>query len=456
MQIVSEAEPHDNVAVFDPALTELTQALGRAVRARLRGTNGFAQIEATALALSNESIRRVLQQELEQLAAQPEEMAFEGRQLRKHQPGTIRVHSLVGAIDVERWTYREIGVRNGPTYAPFERAAGLLERSTPALAQAIARGYADRPSRALHDDLRCAARVPPSRSTIERIAVEIGQQVKAAVRRVEPGLRRKEKVDAKARGLTVGLDRTTVPMAEHDDAGELEVRYRMAYVATVTIADGDAEPLHTRRYAAPAHEGPEQILSRLEADVRHTLQQRPDLNVAIVQDGAPEMWNLARPTLRRAGVKKWIERYDRYHVEQRLAAVLEALEQDAAMRAVIWKRWRSSLSNDDRAIYRICAWIEAMRRNCTPQARRAIAPHTMYLLMMNKMRYAALKPLGIPMGSGVTEGACKSLITQRTKRSGQRWRQRGIEAVLGLRSIVHSDRWPRFWRSFAKPLNAIA
>ncbi len=456
MQIVAEAEPHDNVAVLDPALTELTRALQRAVRARLRGTNDFAQLEATTHELSNEAIRRVLQQELQQLAAQPDEIEFEGRQLRKHQPGTIRVHSLVGPIDMERWTYREIGVRNGPTYAPFERAAGLLQRSTPALAQAIARGYADRPSRALHDDLLCAARVPPSRSTIERIAVELGQQVKTAVRRVEPALRRKEKIPEEARGLTVGLDRTTVPMAERNDADEVEVHYRMAYVATVTVADGDAKPLHTRRYAAPAHEGPEQILSRVEADVRHTLRQRPDLNLAIVQDGAPEMWNLMRPALRRSGVKKWIERYDRYHVEQRLAAVLEALEPDAAKRAVIWNRWRASLSNDDRAIYRICAWIGARSWNCSAQARRAIAPHTMYLLMMNKMRYAALKTLGIPMGSGVTEGACKSLITQRTKRSGQRWRERGIEAVLALRSIVHSDRWPRFWRSFAKPLNAIA
>jgi hypothetical protein len=390
------------------------------------------------------------------LAALPDEMEFEGKRLRKHQPGTIRVHSLVGPIEVERWTYREAGVRNGPTYAPFERAAGLLERATPALAQAIARGYADRTSRALHDDLLGAARVPPSRSTIERIAVDLGQQAKSAVPRVEPALRRKEEVPATARGLTVGLDRTTVPMAERDERGELEVRYRMAYVATVTIADGEAEPVQTRRYAAPAHEGPEQILSRLEADVRRALRQRPDLNVAIVQDGAPEMWNLMRPTLRRAGVKKWIERYDRYHVEQRLAAVLEALEPDAARRAEIWNRWRASLSNDDRAIYRICAWIEARRWTCSVQARRQIAPHSMYLLMMNKMRYAGLRRFGIPMGSGVTEGACKSLITQRTKRSGQRWRERGIESVLALRSIVHSDRWPRFWRAFAKPLNAIA
>jgi hypothetical protein len=84
-----------------------------------------------------------------------------------------------------------------------------------------------------------------------------------------------------------------------------------------------------------------------------------------------------------------------------------------------------------------------------------VYPHLMYILP-DRMRYAGLKRLGIPMGSGVTEGACKSLITARTKRSGQRWQHRGIESVLALRSILHSDRWPRFWRSFAKPLNAAA
>jgi hypothetical protein len=63
---------------------------------------------------------------------------------------------------------------------------------------------------------------------------------------------------------------------------------------------------------------------------------------------------------------------------------------------------RASLTNDDRAIYRIRAWIdEAMH--------------------------------GTPMGSGVTEGACKSLISARTKRCGQRWQKRGIESVFALR-----------------------
>jgi hypothetical protein len=456
MPIVPEAKHRDNVAVFDPGLSELTTALRRAIRARMRGAGRFAGIEAQALALSNEAIRRVLQEELQQLAdAEPAELQVGGKQLRRHQPGTIRVHSLCGPLEIKRWTYREVGVRNGPTWAPLETEAGLMERATPALAHAIARGYADRTSRALHEDLVCAARTPPSRSTIERIAVELGQQVKESVRRIEPALRRKERVPAKARGVSLGLDRTTVPMTELNEKGEIEVHYRMAYVATLAVGDGEADPLLTRRYAAPAHEGPEQILSRLEADLRRVLRQRPNLNVAIVQDGAAEMWNLMRPMLRRAGVKKWIERIDRYHLEQHLAAALELLEPDAAARSAIRERWRASLSNDDRAIYRIRSWLDRRTRGCSRAVFEKLYSHVMYILP-DRMRYAGLKRLGTPMGSGVTEGACKSLITVRTKRSGQRWQERGIEAVLSLRSILHSDRWPRFWRSFARPLNAIA
>lgn len=456
MKIVPETRQQDNVADLDPGLSELTAVLRRAVRVRMCGSGRFVRMEKEALSLANEAIRRAMQEELQALAdAEPVEPEIGGKRCRRHQRGTIQVHSLCGPISVERWTYRQKGIRNGATYAPLEVEAGLIERATPALAHAIARGYADRTSRALHDDLVCAARRPPSRSTIERVAVELGQQMKAQVARVEPALRHKENVPQEARGVTVGLDRTTVPMAERDEKGEIEVRYRMAYVATVTVGDGEADPLQTRRYAAPAHEGPEQILSRVEADLRRVLRQRPELNVAIVQDGAAEMWNLMRPVMRRAGLKKWIERIDRYHLEQHLAQALEILEPEAGRRAARWARWRHSLSANDRAINQIEKWIDARCKGRPHDVFMKIYPHLMYILP-DLMRYAGLKRLGIPMGSGVTEGACKSLITARTKRSGQRWQRRGIESVLALRSILHSDRWPRFWRSFAKPLNAAA
>ena len=56
---------------------------------------------------------------------------IEGKLFRRRQPGPVQVHSLCGPMSVTRWTYREEGVRNGPTCAPMESAAGLIERATP-------------------------------------------------------------------------------------------------------------------------------------------------------------------------------------------------------------------------------------------------------------------------------------------------------------------------------------
>jgi hypothetical protein len=61
------------------------------------------------------------------------------------------------------------------------------------------------------------------------------------------------------------------------------------------------------------------------------------------------------------------------------------------------------------------------------------------------MRYACLREVGLAVGSGITEEACKSVVKTRTNGSGQRWRPEGLEAVLTLRSVHMSDRPPRLW-----------
>lgn len=57
-----------------------------------------------------------------------------------------------------------------------------------------------------------------------------------------------------------------------------------------------------------------------------------------------------------------------------------------------------------------------------------------------RMQYAAAKAQGLPAGSGVVEAACKTLVTQRPKRSGMRWRHESGQTILMLRGLVYSDR----------------
>ncbi len=66
------------------------------------------------------------------------------------------------------------------------------------------------------------------------------------------------------------------------------------------------------------------------------------------------------------------------------------------------------------------------------------------------MHYATAQAENLPIGSGVVEAACKTLATQRLKRSGMRWRQAGGQAILTLRALVQSERFEAGWELLAE------
>ncbi|MGH7134095.1 MAG: hypothetical protein ACREHD_00050 [Pirellulales bacterium] len=57
------------------------------------------------------------------------------------------------------------------------------------------------------------------------------------------------------------------------------------------------------------------------------------------------------------------------------------------------------------------------------------------------MQYAKFKKLRLPIGSGVTEAACKTIFTQRLKLSGMTWTKSGAQTILNLRVILLSGIW---------------
>jgi hypothetical protein len=71
---------------------------------------------------------------------------------------------------------------------------------------------------------------------------------------------------------------------------------------------------------------------------------------------------------------------------------------------------------------------------------------TYFINHRHMMDYAAHIEKNLPIGSGVTEAACKTLVKQRLCGSGMRWKDKGAKVILSLRALVQSKgRWQQFW-----------
>ena len=58
---------------------------------------------------------------------------------------------------------------------------------------------------------------------------------------------------------------------------------------------------------------------------------------------------------------------------------------------------------------------------------------------------AQAKAQHLPIGSGIVEAACKTLVAQRLKLSGMRWAPRGAQAILTMRGWDQSERFDQAW-----------
>ena len=62
------------------------------------------------------------------------------------------------------------------------------------------------------------------------------------------------------------------------------------------------------------------------------------------------------------------------------------------------------------------------------------------------MNYANHKKENLPIGSGVTEAACKVIINERLSQSGMKWTISGAQNTLSVRALCHTgNRWQQFW-----------
>jgi hypothetical protein len=106
---------------------------------------------------------------------------------------------------------------------------------------------------------------------------------------------------------------------------------------------------------------------------------------------------------------------------------------------------RDQLGGADDVIAAISRLTRKLRGKLHKRRRTLLnAELTYFKNQRNRMDYADYQARGLPIGSGMVEAACKTLATQRLKRSGMSWRD-GKQAILTIRSLQQSNRWAAAW-----------
>lgn len=88
----------------------------------------------------------------------------------------------------------------------------------------------------------------------------------------------------------------------------------------------------------------------------------------------------------------------------------------------------------------------ATNRKLSSKRRGPVDTCADYLLKYSPhLRYNQYLAAGMPIASGVIEGACRYLVKDRLALTGARWRLKGAEAVLRLRSLYRSGDFEQYW-----------
>ena len=89
----------------------------------------------------------------------------------------------------------------------------------------------------------------------------------------------------------------------------------------------------------------------------------------------------------------------------------------------------------------------ATNRNLKQTARESLDDALEYLRKNStRIHYARFLAEGLPIATGVIEGACRYLIQDRLGITGARWGLADAEAILKLRAIRTSGDWDAYWR----------
>ena len=384
----------------------------------------------------------------------PEEMParlwWQGHAYRRRRKQRTTIATLFGSVVVWRRLYEplEPGTRS---MHPLEIKMGLeAGLATPALAERIGGWAAEHTQRQVLAMLTADHGVEWSCTTLRKLLGRLSAAMSthrqtAQVEQVVRWLHQARASTGRFQpALAIGRDGVNVPLRHG--------AWKEGATATVSVMDRRGHRLGTVYLGQMPEPGQHTLTTQLTGLIQAILSRVDSQRLRLVyisDDGyhpsdyyhnvLHKMPDPKRPW----GPLAWIRIIDYYHACLYIQQLAEALFGPARKGQAWAKQQRKQLKAKSDGITRVLQSAAALRRKHglwgTPkvydQAYTYLKKRTQW------MRYRQYSGQRLPIGSGITEAACKTVFTQRLKRSGMSWTIAGGQVILDLRVLWLSGVW---------------
>lgn len=320
--------------------------------------------------------------------------------------------------------------RGGQTVVPLDMDACIVGSSTPRFGKMVSDKYGQQSGRQVQRDLAENHGRQVSACYIQNTSRAVGQLVleKESIWEYHLPATLKE---AEVHTISVGRDGTTLLMKQGG--------YREAMSATIGLYDKEGQRLHTIYLAEAPEYGKASFDRRFRGEIQRIQQQFPKATYVGLADGAADNWSFLRPFVD-------IELIDFYHAVEYLAAVAKEIGDKSWLEHTAYQ-----LKHEQGAALQILQQLRQFQQQ-QPNAGEQIQTAVTYFENHHtQMNYAQALDNKYPIGSGITEAACKVIVKQRMCNSGMRWVEKGAKVVLALRCMsLNETRWAQFWKKLDK------
>ena len=342
-----------------------------------------------------------------------------------------------GETIIERHVYQSS--KGGLTYCPLEERARIIVTSTPRFSKIVSSKYADMGSSRVITDLDENHGRKVARSFVQNISEAVGAIVNTKEADWTYDM---PKLEGEIKAISIGLDGTCMILCEDG--------YREAMVGTIAFFDEDGERKHTIYTAASPEYGKEKFFAKLESEIWKVKDKYPNVTYVGLADGARDNWEV---------LEKYtdIQTLDYWHTTGYLGKVSGVMFK-GKKKIKEKQQWLDKACHNlkniagaaDELLKEMIEYKDAYKLNKQDSdlIKSAI---TYFLNNKHRMTYPENVVNRLPIGSGITEAACKVIVKQRLCNSGMKWKDKGASIVLSLRCINYSKgRWAQFWNKISQ------